>query len=693
MKTLRAKVLLTFTLIIIVSMSVSTMASMIISTIELSKIVNNNLLTEVQATALKIQNINNNEFKMLESFAKLPDIKDPEVDLKEKWESLGTISQGDSSYIGMAFYDEKGIGWTTTGKYQDLHERDYLKKSTKGVNAIMDPAYSPVNGKISTFYAVPVFAEDKKQIGVAVAVKDSMSLCESVKEMKFNDLCPVVISMGTGNIVASENLDDLRNAENISKIKDEGFQAIVANARAGKSSVETYKDVVTGKRQMVAYTPVGGDCDWVVIYSAPRKLFFGGLLTIVKSSTLYMGLGCGIGFIVMLILITTYLKPLKIFNKKMIENSDETANLDLTTDIPVKGSDEMSTIIGNYNKFNGNLRRVILGIKESKDNLHQMGVSLNLSVDETSESIKNILENIDKVTQQVEIQSGSVTDTAAAVNQIASSISALGGLIEAQSSGFSDASAAIEEMIANIEMVNHSVEKMAQEFENVLSRIKVSTDKQDEVNLLVMEVAKQSEMLNEANSVIASIASQTNLLAMNAAIEAAHAGDAGKGFSVVADEIRKLSENSTNQSNQIGNQLMKISDSIANVVTGSEETQHNLTICSDAIKETNELVIQIKNAMAEQTAGSRQVIKVLTEMNDNTDQVRNASANMQSGNDHILKEITNLQNATAGIKGSMKNMSQSTERIESTEQNLAQVSADVHTNINRIAKQIEKFLV
>ena len=274
---------------------------------------------------------------MLYSISRMPFVSEcnfyDKDELKLRWNDINAITKNDSNYLGMAIYNMNGIGWTTTGEWQDLHERVYLSKALNGEVNVTDPEFSKVNGHISTFYAQPIRNSSGKQTGVVVSVVDSLELCNSVSKMTIGiESHPVVFNRRTGKFVASADIEMVKNSFNINIDSETEFLKVVEIMQKqdkGTTSFRNYKH----KDYLVAFTNIPNS-DWMFACAAPASDFYSGLLRFLNAlisvficTTIIAVLVCGF-------LITGLLKPLK----KVDENihSIASGNADLTKRIKIK---------------------------------------------------------------------------------------------------------------------------------------------------------------------------------------------------------------------------------------------------------------------------------------------------------------------------------------------------------------------
>lgn len=364
---------------------------------------------------------------------------------------------------------------------------------------------------------------------------------------------------------------------------------------------------------------------------------------------------------------------------------------DLTRRISVSSVDECGTIAGMINIFSGNISEGIGEIKNDQRILTESTENLKNDAQDIHTAINRISNSISEVHERTGNQMQSINQASAAILEFSKNIESLNKSILNQSDSMNLASAAVEEMVENISSIGSVIEKMAVHFRTVNIAANEGISVQKESSELVARIVIQSQSLQAANRIISTISSQTNLLAMNAAIEAAHAGEAGKGFSVVADEIRKLAETSSAESKKIHNELKEIIATIEGIVKGSELSSSAFSAVNARVCETEDLVLNVKNAIREQQQGASQVLESLKNMNDISAEVKNGSAEMTEGNEMMLKEISLLQNQSKEISSTMENVSTDINFINTDAKEISELAENTYSVVEKIKTVVDSF--
>ena len=311
----------------------------------------------------------------------------------------------------------------------------------------------------------------------------------------------------------------------------------------------------------------------------------------------------------------------------------------------------------------------------------------------TAAAVKEISTNVESIKGQVLNQSASVTETNSTMEQISANIDKVSDHVERQSGSVVQSSSAIEEMIANIQSVTNTTIKNIENVNELIEASDVGRTGMQEVASDIQEIARESEGLLEINSVMQNIASQTNLLSMNAAIEAAHAGEAGKGFAVVADEIRKLAENSGEQSKTISTVLKKIKASIDKIMVSTDNVLKKFEAIDRGVNLVADQEKNIRNAMEEQSQGSKQILEAIGNVNEITRQVKSGSQEMLEGSKEVIRESRNLGKVTMELTGSINEMADDTDHINSAVIRVNDLSDKTRKDIDLLVQEVSRFKV
>ena len=295
------------------------------------------------------------------------------------------------------------------------------------------------------------------------------------------------------------------------------------------------------------------------------------------------------------------------------------------------------------------------------DEIGQMGVALNASVD-------SLRELVESVARGAETLSAATTEISARAEQTA-------GNANTQSNRTNQIAAAAQEMTATIAEISHNAASAAgasrasaetavqggsvmQSAAATMEQIAVATGS---VSEKMASLASRSEEIGKVVNVIQEISEQTNLLALNAAIEAARAGEHGRGFAVVAGEVRRLAERTKGATEEIAATIRRIQDetratllvmeeSRAAVETGMGETARARTSLEAIIESSRQVEHQIQliaTAATQQTAAAG-------EISESAGQISQLAVESSQGATEAVEALRNLALLASDLDGMMR---------------------------------------
>lgn len=309
---------------------------------------------------------------------------------------------------------------------------------------------------------------------------------------------------------------------------------------------------------------------------------------------------------------------------------DALANGELNSPIRHQNKDEVDQLLAALATAQGNLRKLIDGIRQSALELSSSATQ----VQESSTTMANAgVEQADATSSMA----AAVEELTVSISQISENSNDATATANAARESADNGMVTLGEVVAGIQRIAKAVETSAQ---------------------AVQTLEKQSADISEIVSTITEIADRTNLLALNAAIEAARAGEQGRGFAVVADEVRKLAEQTKGSTDRISSMVFEIQNitqgAVKSMDTSVQLVQEGINqadVVNTTIQKIKSDSDRVSEAIAAIAVSMKEQSNVSIEISRNVERV----AQMTEENTAAAQQNTQVAAHLSGVSQSMMN--------------------------------------
>lgn len=305
----------------------------------------------------------------------------------------------------------------------------------------------------------------------------------------------------------------------------------------------------------------------------------------------------------------------------------------LTNQLAKEGQDNQEAVLQLLDEM-GDLADGDLTVKaQVRDNITG---AIADSINYTIESLRDLVVEINRATDQVTSATSVAQDTSAQLlnaaetqsTQIAQTTEAVTDMTHSILQVSSNAAQASEVAQRSLQAANQG----SQAVQNTISGMNEIRTQIQETSKRIKRLGESSQEISEIVELISDITEQTNILALNAAIQAASAGEAGRGFTVVAEEVQRLAERSSEATKQISAIVKTIQTDTHGAVAAMEKSTEGVVEGARVADAAGQALNEIETVT---TSLARLIQSISAATNAQTVSATTVSENMQK-----IQEIT-----------------------------------------------------
>lgn len=333
-------------------------------------------------------------------------------------------------------------------------------------------------------------------------------------------------------------------------------------------------------------------------------------------------------------------------NNKIVEVSSQQG--DLTKVLDISSGDELEVIGNSLNLLLQKTGKTVREIKHGTGNIDKKMENINSHV---SGSVLRITDISDTMQSMV----ASSQEIAASVGIVGSQVDAVYENIQNIVEIVSQNAIYLKEIHKSSQELNGRAKDSSAEIDKNLKSISLSLDQEKEKGEAVLKI-------KELSDTILNISGQTNLLALNASIEAARAGAAGRGFAVVAEEIGALAVNTNEAANEIQTMSKDVVEAIGGLCRLAEQMLSLLEESISVDYETFGTISRDFTDKSQEITDSMEKLQGYTEKYAKSlESIKDAMGSVGAASEESSKEIIKVSDLLTSIDADMKNIETLTE--------------------------------
>lgn len=396
---------------------------------------------------------------------------------------------------------------------------------------------------------------------IAAADINLSILSEVVNAMKIEgDGSAFILDASTGAFLTHPDTSLI--GKNVKDQRDTFYRTIYDQIKAGRLETASY-DSLDGT-YMVSIKQISGT-NWYIISRGLEKNIYSDLYSL---GTMLGTVGVFV-VLVIIVLLTILIRQITKPISKLTDTIISVTDGDFTTNVEVKGNDEVTVMAGNMRRFLVAMREILGAIVNISEHIDQQAK-------ESSQISRDLY-------QSAEGQATAMGQMRSNLKELVDSISVIAENATKLALVVSDTNTSGKQALDNISTTMKEADGGRASMKSVTASMSGVKNGMEMLERSITDVGEAAVKIDEITTTIGGIAEETNLLALNASIEAARAGEAGKGFAVVATQIKKLAETSAEAAREISQLINSVTSRINETVEQSHSSMEQINTSADMV--------------------------------------------------------------------------------------------------------------